>query len=276
MTLRLLAPAALLLASTACFATRNDVRILQGDIFALRAQEARADSARARQIADLAAALSASVGTVRDSVRAVGDRLTSFQGTTRQELYSIGQQLLQLGELMGQSQTAMRNFRADLEERNRQIMEQARSTVPPAAVASVDSSRPGGAAAVPLTEGPNVLFQLGLDQLRQNSWSAARDAFTQLLTAHPNSDRVPQALKGIADAYDGEGNRQQGDSVYRVVVSRYPTSEVAPTALYKLALSLNRQGRRPEARTTMQQIVRQYPRSDEAALAADWLTRNPG
>lgn len=272
MTPRFLAPAVLLLATSACFATRNDVRILQGDIFALKAQEARADSARAKQIADLAAAMGTSIGSVRDSVRDLGTRLTTFQGATRQELYSIGQQLLQLGELMGQSQTAMRNFRADLEERNQQIMAQAARVTAPTAPGDTTAPAP----AVPLTEGPNVLFQLGQDQLRQNSWSAARDAFTQLITQHPNSDRVPQALKGIADAYDAEGNRQHGDSVYRLVVSRYPNTEVAPTALYKLALSLNRQGRRPEARTAMQQITRQYPRSDEAALASDWLTRNPG
>lgn len=32
--------------NTACFATRNDVRILQGDVLAMRGEMARADSAR--------------------------------------------------------------------------------------------------------------------------------------------------------------------------------------------------------------------------------------
>ena len=273
MQLRHLAPVALIVASSACFATRNDVRILQEDIQSLRAVQLRADSARAKQLADIAASLNTTLGTVKDSVRDLGIRLTTFQGTTRQEFYSMGQQLLQLGERLGQSQAAMTNFRADLEERNRQFVEQAvRTTVPPAAPG--DTTK---VAAPPprLSEGPNVLYQIGRDQLMNNSWSAARDAFTQLLTQHPSSDRVPEAMAGIADSYDAEGNFVQGDSVYRQVVSRYPSSQVAPTALYKLGLSLERQKKRAEARATMQQVVRNYPRSDESTLATEWLANKP-
>jgi tol-pal system protein YbgF len=273
MQLRHLAPAALIVASSACFATRNDVRILQEDIHSLRALQIRADSARTRQLADMSVSLNNTLGSVKDSVRDLGVRLTTFQGATRQEFYSMGQQLLQLGERLGQSQAAMQNFRADLEERNRQFVEQAvRSTVPPPAPG--DTTK---VAAPParLTEGPNVLYQIGRDQLMNNSWSAARDAFNQLLTQHPTSDRVPEAMAGIADAYDAEGNFTQGDSVYRAVVAKYPSTKVAPTALYKLGLSLERQKKRAEARTTMQQVVRNYPGTDESTLATEWLANKP-
>ncbi len=273
MKLRLLGPAALVFASSACFATRNDVRILQEDILSLRAAEARADSARARQLADISNTLNTTLVAVRDSVRDLGLRLVTFQGSTRQELYSVGQQLLQLGELMGQSQAAMQSFRADIEERNRQALEQVvRGAGPPGAPG--DTSR----AAVPpvlLTEGPNVLYQIGRDQLSRNAWTAARDAFNRLITEHPASDLVPDALLGIADAFDAEGNRVEGDSVYRLVVSKYPSDDVAPRSLYKLGLSLARQRKMPEARKAMQDVVRLYPRSDESTLATDWLTRNP-
>lgn len=274
MKLRLLAPAGLLIGTSACFATRNDVRILQGDIFALRAQQAQADSARARQMADIAASLSTTLGVMRDSVRDVSSRLTSFQGATRQELYNLGQQLGQLGALMGQSESALRNFRVELEERNRQLMEQAvRAAVP--APAPGDTAKP----VVPpptLGEGPHVLYQIGRDQLSNRAWAAARDAFTKLIADHPTSDRVPLALAGIADAFDAEGNVQQGDSVYRLVVQKYPSNEAAATSQYKLGMSLARQGKRAEARAAMQKVVRDYPGSDPATLATDWLTRNPG
>jgi tol-pal system protein YbgF len=273
MQLRHFAPAALIVASSACFATRNDVRILQEDIHSLRALQIRADSARTRQLADMSVSLNNTLGSVKDSVRDLGVRLTTFQGATRQEFYSMGQQLLQLGERLGQSQAAMQNFRADLEERNRQFVEQAvRSTVPPPAPG--DTTK---VAAPPtrLTEGPNVLYQIGRDQLMNNSWSAARDAFNQLLTQHPTSDRVPEAMAGIADSYDAEGNFTQGDSVYRAVVAKYPSTKVAPTALYKLGLSLERQKKRAEARTTMQQVVRNYPGTDESTLATEWLANKP-
>lgn len=273
MKLRLFAPAALAVLSSACFATRNDVRILQEDILSLRTMQMRADSARARQLSDIAASLSTTIVTVRDSVKELGLRLVTFQGVTRQELYSLGDRLIQLGELMGANAQAMRNFRADLEERNRQTMEQAvRSVVPPVAG---DTSRAVAPPAVRMTEGPNVLFQIGRDQLTTNAWTSARDAFNELITKHPNSDLVPDAYLGIADAYDSEGSRAQGDSVYRIVFTKYPSVEAAPRAMYKLGLSLARQRKMPEARKSMQDVVRLYPRTDESTLATDWLARNP-
>jgi TolA-binding protein len=274
MKLRLIAPFALLVSMSACFATRNDVRILQEDILSLRTANARADSARARQLADLTTTLNTTLVVVRDSVREVGGRLDSFQGSTRQDLRSIGQQLLQLGELMGQSSTALQNFRADLEERNRQAMEQAMRAGAPPAVPGDTTTRPVVPPPV-MTEGPNVLYQIGRDQLQSRAWSSARDAFRQLLREHPTSDRVPDAMRGIAESFDAEGNRVQGDSVFREVVAKFPNSPSAPTSLYKLGLSLMAQRKPAEARTAMQEVVRKYPRSDESTLATEWLARNP-
>jgi TolA-binding protein len=275
MTLRLIGPAALLFASSACFATRNDVRILQEDILSLRSMQARADSARARQLSDISNTLNTNLVAIRDSVRDVGMRLTTFQGATRQELYSLGERLIQLGELMGASAQAMRTFRADLEERSRQINEQALRTMPSAPPTTPgDTTRPPVPAPA-LSEGPNVLYQIARDQLTARAWSSARDAFTRLITEHPRSDLVPDALLGIADAFDAEGNNVQGDSVYRLVVTRHPSDAAAPTATYKLGLSLARQKKMPEARKAMQDVVRLYPRSDESTLASDWLARNP-
>jgi TolA-binding protein len=125
-----------------------------------------------------------------------------------------------------------------------------------------------------MTEGPNVLYQIGRDQLAQRSWSAARDAFTQLLIQH-RTPTSPPTRASIAEAFDAEGDKVQGDSVFRLVVTRYPSSEAAATSLYKLGLSLARQGKAAEARAAMQQVVRNYPGSDTSTLATEWLARNP-
>jgi TolA-binding protein len=235
--------------------------------------QARADSARARQLTDISNTLNTNLVALRDSVRDVGMRLTTFQGATRQELYSLGERLIQLGELMGANAQAMRSFRADLEERNRQVMDQAIRTVAPPAVPGDTTTRP--AAPVSLTEGPNVLYQMGRDQIANRAWSSARDAFNRLIEKHPSSDLVPDAMLGIADAFDAEGNRAEGDSVYRALFTKFPSDEMAPRAMYKLGLSLARQLKKPEARKAMQDVVRLYPRSDESTLASDWLARNP-
>lgn len=283
--MRILAPVALAIVTSACFATRNDVRILQGDIFALRTQQARADSARARQIADLAASLNTTLGVVRDSLDDVGARLTSFQGATRQELYSLGQQLLQLGELMGQSQAAMARFRADLEERQRVVMEEMiraaapqvpPTAPPPAGAAARDTTTRPPQVTLPVpTEGPNTLYEVGRDQALRGAWAAAREAFTAVLDRFETSDRAPLAQAGIADAFAAEGRTTEADSAYRLVFTKWPLSEAAPTAMYKLGLSLDRQGRRADARALMQRLTREYPRSDSYRLAIDWLDRNP-
>lgn len=276
MKLRLLGPAALIFLSSACFATRNDVRILQEDIFSLRTAQARADSARARQLTDISNTLNTTLGGVRDSVRELGSRLVTFQGATRQELYSLGQQLLQLGALMGQSQAALRDFSANMEERNRQALEQAMRSASVAPATPGDTTTKPAIGPITLTEGPNVMYQIARDQLTNRAWSSARDAFNKLITDHPRSDLVPDAMLGIADSYDAEGNVALGDSVYRAVFTKFPSDEVAPTAMYKLGLSLSRQKKAPDARRTMQDVARLYPRSDEATLASDWLARNPG
>src|SRR6185503_3255513 len=115
------------------------------------------------------------------------------------------------------------------------------------AAAPGDTTTKPPIAPVTLTEGPNVLYQIGRDQITNRAWSSARAAFTRLINEHPNSDLVPDALRNIGESFDAEGNAAQGDSVFRLVVSRYPSTTAAPTALYKLALSLSRQKKAAEA-----------------------------
>ena len=255
----------LALASAGCFATRSDVRVLQGDILSFRQEMARADSARARELA----AIAASLGTVSDSARDASVRLARFQGDTRGDLRSIQSQLLQIQELTGQSQRRLQELRAEMEARGQQ---------PPPVATPVTPANPADSAAAQnlpqSSPGPNQLYQLAYDQLRRGSHSAARAGFEELLRLYPTSELAPDAQLYIAEAYAAEGAAASSDSAYTAVVTRYPRSPRASTALYKLALSLDRQGRRADARTTMDRVVREYPSSDEADLARDWLRTN--
>ena len=80
-------------ATTACFATRSDVQILQNDLRVLQAEQtaerARADSARAveaRRDSIAAAQLDQLLGAVRamrDTIQATNGRLLRFQGEVR-------------------------------------------------------------------------------------------------------------------------------------------------------------------------------------------------
>ena len=282
------AVAALALFASGC-ATRSDVRILQNDIRVMRMESLQADSARRAQIDAVIAAL----GLVNDSLRLMHAQVAKFQGDMRGELYSLGQQIIQVQELTGQSQRRLQELRGSLEERAQQMQAQpqlpATQTAPaqnpsagtpnvgaPPTASAASGGQPAtgttaASAPAPAGPGPNQLFQLALDQLRRGSAVAARAGFQDLLRQYPSADVAPEAQFYIAQSYESEGSVAQADSAYALVVSRYPQSSRAPSALYKRALALQAQGKIQGARAALDQVIRQYPRSDEAVLARDRL-----
>ena len=249
---RLAVVAALPLTTAACFATRADVRVLQQDIATVRTETARADSARVAQLDRVASQL----GAVNDSLRAMSSRAARFQGDARDALRSVGEQLIQVQELTGQSQRRLQELRASMEQRT--------EATPPAGgapVAAVDSSGPG----------PNQLFEISLDQFRRGSFATARSGFSDLLRRFPTADVAADAQFYVAESYASERNAAAADSAYQAVVTRYPQSPRAATALYKRARARQAAGRRTEARTMFEELVKRFPRSDEAELAREAL-----
>ena len=267
-----------LLATGACFATREDVQALHTDVQTLRADNARSDSARRASLDRMVASLN----IVRDSLGLLSTRVVRMQGDVRGDLYNVGQQLLQIQELTGQSQQRVQELRASLEAKQSDIASSAAPppmSVAPATGGATSPSGPpraGATGAAPsagagATPGPNQLFQLSLEQLRRGSPGAARTGLQTLLQQYPTSDLVPDAHFYLGEAYHQEGNAAGADSAYAAVVSGYPTSPRAPTALYKRALGMEEKGNVTGARGLLNDLVQRYPRSDEAALAKDRL-----
>jgi tol-pal system protein YbgF len=269
------------IATGGCFATRQDVVTLQGDLQTMRTEQAHADSARQQQIAQLTTLL----GRVNDSVVALDARVVKWQGDVRSDLYSVQQGLIQIQELTGQSQRRIQELRAGLEARS-QTVDTAHSS-PTAlslgpgggfggggATSNIISSAPStspSASPAPGTPGPNELFQLALDQLRRGSTGAARAGFGDLLRQYPNADVAPDAQFYLAETYANEGNMAAADSGYQAVVAKYPNSPRASTALYKHGVVLQAAGNVQDAKAAFQQVITKYPRSDESVLAKDRL-----
>lgn len=254
-----------ILTTGACFATRNDVRILQEDLHVVRAERVAADSALLRAIESVTADLSrvsSTLTVIADSVRVSSATMMRLRGDVRSDLQSIGQQLIMIQELTGQSQRRIQELRAEMEARAAEL------AVPP----GTDSA---GAPVATASPGPAQLYQMGQDQLRRGSVSSARAAYLQLLSAHPTSDLAPQALYGVAETWADEGNGVAADSVYALVVQRYPRSDQAPNALYKRASAFRSIGQTEQAMSIYRQIVDQYPRSDAALLAQEFLRGRP-
>ena len=249
-----LSPVALALATGACFATRNDVRILQDDITKFRASQQTADSARAAQLAQVTATL----GQVNDSLRATSARMVRWQANAQGDIRNIQEQLVQIQELTGASQQRLHDLRRDLEER---------PSTPPSPVPG-DTTRAAAAAPAP---GPATLYKLAFDQMSRGSHSTARSGFQTLLEQYPTSDLAPDAQYYIGETLQAEGNTSGADSVFSLVVSKYPSAPRAATALYKHGLFLQKAKRTSEARQAFQTVIDKYPRSDEASLAREQL-----
>jgi tol-pal system protein YbgF len=248
----------------ACFATRNDVRTLQGDIAVLRAENARSDSVHRAQFQ----AAAAQVGAVSDSLRSVNAFLSRFatdvsrfQGDLSINMHTFGQQLLTIQELVGQTQKRQQDLKAELE---RQAADLATSAQPTAA--------PGvqGTSSGPPT-GPNQLFDAARAQMNRASYAVARSAFTDFIEQFPGNERAGEALYNIARSYDLEGNGAAADSVYAVVVEKYPKADFAVQALYKRAVIAQANNQTAKAKEYFQKIIDSYPRSPEAQLAPDRL-----
>lgn len=230
----------------------------------MRQEAARADSARARQISQVLSALT----IVGDSLENTGARLATYQGENRGEFRSILQQMLQLQELVGQSQVVLGRLREENEARLRQQI------VVPVPVTPTDSTNPAPTTPAVVNPGPNQLYQDGLAQARRGSYGTAQAAFEELLRLYPSSDLAPDAMYYLAEAYEYDGKTDRADSTFLSVVTQYPKATRAPTSLYKVGLSLARRGKRAEARSMMDRVVREYPRTDAAELAAEWLRTN--
>ena len=269
-----LLPLVVLGATGGCFATRGDVRLVQGDISSLRAEilknqleqrDALTQTMRMLQVAS-------------DSLSKVSARTVSIQGDLRGDMRAIREQMLQVQTLLGQSQATIARLRSEIESRSAAavvtppvgmvpvgavpvIVPPASGRTPPPAVDSVAARAPG----------PNQLYTDGRDQLTRGSSATARIYFQELLTNYPASDYAPDAQFWIAESFAKEKKLPAADAAYAAVVSAHPTSPKAPTALYKRAQLVLQQGSTPQARQLLEQVIARYPRSDEAELAAEQL-----
>jgi tol-pal system protein YbgF len=251
-----------LVATGGCFATREDVRVLQDDLTRMQASQQSADSAHQAALEVVMEQL----GRTQDTLRVLSARTAKWQGDVSENLYAIGQQLIQIEELTGQSQKQLSVLHASLEAQHATVSSPAAIGAPGPGAGPGDTAHAGGQG-----PGPNQLFQLALDQLRRGSTGAARAGLTDLLRQYPNSDVAPDAHLYLAETYAQEGNATVADSGYQDVLARYPTLPIAATALYRHAGVLAAAGKVQPARDAYQDVIRKYPRSDEAVLAKDRL-----
>ncbi len=234
-------------------ALKGDVRRVEEQVLALKAETARADSARAVELARVIELLSG----VQDTLGAQQLRLVSFQADVRADITEVQRQLVQVQELTGQSQQRLSEMRAQLEQRSR---------LPQPAPGPADTMAP----VVEEGPGPEQLYDISLQQFRRGSLVTARAGFQRFLADFPRHDRVPDALFFLGETWAAT-EADSAVAVYERVVRDHPNSPRAPSALYRLGLMAEQRGDSAAARVYYNRVVSGYPRSEEAALARDKL-----
>jgi TolA-binding protein len=223
----------------------------------MQEEAARADSARAVELARLADLLDA----IGESLGAHQRSLTVLRGELRSDVTDIQRQLVQIQELTGQSQQRLSELRSQLEQR-------------PAPPVTPPGGQPPTEAPQEALPGPNQLFELGLQQLRRGSPQAGRTAFQQLITSYPDHERVADAWYFVGESW-GTATPDSAAAAYDRVVRDHSTSPRVAGALFRLGLLAERRGDRDAARVYYQRVLADYPRSEEAALAREKLNPSP-
>jgi len=242
-------------------AMRSDITRIERQLTAQQAQDHRADSIIAANVAGLGRLLQ----SVADSLASQQTRLTQLRGDTRTELYDIRQQLVAIQELTGQSQQRLSELRTQLDAR--------RPADPGATAAAPGATPPGGAPSA--DPGAEQLMDLSLQQLRRGSPGTARAGFAEVLRRFPGHARSADALYFTGDAWAQEQRADSAAAAYRAVVERYPQSPRAASSLYKLGLQALAAGRSAEARDAFTRVTTAYPNADEASLARERLRAIP-
>jgi TolA-binding protein len=216
-SLRTIAPVAML-AATGCLATQGSIQTLQEEIRASRSQLAqndtailRAEDARRREIASLAA----SVERLNDSVRVLTARLAVFQANATGQFDAMGQQVIKIEAILGQNTRDLQEARAQLQAVREQGGGGASApAITPNGTMTADTSQRANSSGVP---GPATMFTSAVEEYRKGSYRTARSGFEDLIKNYPDYDQNARAQVYIGDAFKSEGNTAAADSVYQLV-----------------------------------------------------------
>ncbi|MEW6754296.1 MAG: tetratricopeptide repeat protein [Candidatus Latescibacterota bacterium] len=86
--------------------------------------------------------------------------------------------------------------------------------------------------------------------------------YGQLLSAHPESPLVPDALLGSGLSQQFRGRKEEARSHYRELVERFPDHAAAPSGLLQLARLEFEGGDHASARTIYESFLQRYPESE--------------
>ena len=237
-------------------ATKKDVDSIQGELASLTSKQ---DAIEAR-LAELD-------NSVSLALERQGSLLVTVRGDVMRQLDDMERELVEIQELLGQSQVVLQGLRDRMEQR-----QQGRLTV--GVPAMPDSfGAPGAEPTAGAGGDAAALYGAAIEQFRREAYNTARSGFQDFLVTYPADELAPDAQYYLAETYREEGDEELAIREYNRVVELYPNSRAAPTALYKAGLLQEERGNRDSACQYFQRVLAGYPRSDESRLAGDHAER---
>lgn len=262
MKIRLFAPVAVLVTG-ACFATRNDVRILQDDIQRARTEAEQRNSQLQAQQRAVLDSLRRSVVMLLDTLRSYQTQVSSTGGnlrTDQRSLEGLLERVLANLDIMEQRQAQQARELSVLGEQMTAI----RMSF------ATDSTR-----ALP-ADGPNAKILAAQQQLERGAAGGARELLMEVLQESTDTLVLAEAHKHIADSYHIDQRRAERDSVFQVLYERFPTAvQFASEAMYRHGVSLIELRQFAEAKAILNRVIADYPTSQYVALARARLAEIP-
>lgn len=237
-------------------ATKKDVDSIQGELASLSSRQ----DAIEKGIAELD-------NSVSLALERQGSLLVTVRGDLMRQLDDMERELVEIQELLGQSQVVLQGLRDRMEQR-----QQGRLTVDVAPIPE-SLAEPGGEAAEGAGGDAGALYGAAIEQFRRGAYNTARAGFQEFLVTYPADELAPDAQYYLAETYREEGDEELAIREYNRVMELYPNSRAAPTALYKAGLLQEDRGNRDSACQYFQRVLAGYPRSDVFRLAGDHAER---
>lgn len=124
-----------------------------------------------------------------------------------------------------------------------------------------------------LAVGEEADYRRAQEALAKSDFRTAADQFAAFRQTYPGSPLEPEALMGLGEALEGQGDTREAARAFLDAFSGYPSHEIAPFALFKLGASLGALGKVAEACVTLGEVGGRYPASGAVPDATSEMAR---
>ena len=194
--------------------------------------------------------LSATMSTVNDTTRAVGELKQVLE-------VSVGK----LASRVDEHGDALNKLAQQLQ--NPRTVSNAQGPVP---AVQPKASAAGKTAAEP-TATPESVYEHAYQEFQQGQYENAVASFRSFLSQYPDSILVPNAHFWVAECYVKKRDYPRSLNAYEEVIQNHPRSGKASIALYRKALVLLEMNDKMAAKTALKKLLADYPKSEESKQA---------